>query len=859
MNAEIQSEDVKVKPEPTEASLQPPPSEWALLRKRVEDNSYSEAAWNALLDNAEDSSDLEKIKEAYEALLEKYPNTSSAQISYLNHFLTNQATFPFAEALFARFLRTSASVDLWKFYIIYVRRRLNVGPTTRDTVAKAYEFALQHVGQDKDSSDIWAEYIQFVKSGEASSTWEEQQKMDTLRKIYQRAVQIPLENVEMLWKDYEAFENSLNKITAKKFLQDLSPAHMQARSKLRDLRQHLGPLLPPAHPTNGARAALNLPHKPTYVQNDRSLAGAWKLYLRWEESNPLEIEDKVALTTRLQGVYRKAVVRMRFFSEIWFMAYTWASGAGRADEALALLKAGIEANPTSFLLNFALAESFEIAKNYVEVHATFNRLLQSMHEDLEDLKVKSDDEAAQSSTSDSVPGSAGTADASAENGDVQNGGGLSKEASFATTKTTSSSSSSPSEVPPHTENLRERQQEYGLVYIMYIRFALRAEGVDASRAVFGKARKDKWTTWEVFESAALMEYHVAKQLGVANKIFGLAHARFPNEVDFVVRYLTFLMSVNDENNARALFENAAATFDPEKARALWERWARYEYQYGNLEAALKLEKRMAEAFPKDPPIKRFAQKHSYANIDGIANRDLGVSQARKEKAAREKAAAGLQRQDTIPAINGGAPPSSASQSQVYGSGTTNFGGPGGGSFRRPQSVEREPRERERRRDETKAGMPPLKRSRDFSPPPRDRERERERWGGGGGNRRYGSPASWPDRGERVDRGDKGDRGDRERNRERERSPPRRNAVEREEPPRPVIPQVLNWFVGTLPPPETFDGPVFRTDDLMQVFRNAVIPGSGATRSRSPSIAVRPTRPPPDYGPYRGPGGRGGRY
>lgn len=74
------------------------------------------------------------------------------------------------------------------------------------------------MGQDKDSSDIWAEYIQFIKSGAANSTWEEQQKMDTLRKVYQRAVQIPLENVEILWKDYEAFENSLNKITVRDYL-----------------------------------------------------------------------------------------------------------------------------------------------------------------------------------------------------------------------------------------------------------------------------------------------------------------------------------------------------------------------------------------------------------------------------------------------------------------------------------------------------------------------------------------------------------------------------------------------------------------------------------------------------------------
>ena len=37
--------------------------------------------------------------------------------------------------------------------------------------------------------------------------------MDALRKTYHRAVQIPLENVETLWKDLDSFENGLNKIT----------------------------------------------------------------------------------------------------------------------------------------------------------------------------------------------------------------------------------------------------------------------------------------------------------------------------------------------------------------------------------------------------------------------------------------------------------------------------------------------------------------------------------------------------------------------------------------------------------------------------------------------------------------------
>jgi len=38
--------------------------------------------------------------------------------------------------------------------------------------------------------------------------------MDALRKVYHRAVQIPLENVETLWSELEAFENNLNRITA---------------------------------------------------------------------------------------------------------------------------------------------------------------------------------------------------------------------------------------------------------------------------------------------------------------------------------------------------------------------------------------------------------------------------------------------------------------------------------------------------------------------------------------------------------------------------------------------------------------------------------------------------------------------
>lgn len=138
-----------------------------------------------------------------------------------------------------------------------------------------------------------------------------------------------------------------------------------------------------------------------------------------------------------------------------------------------------------------------------------------------------------------------------------------------------------------------------------------------------------------------------------------------------------------------------------------------------------------------------------------------------------------------------------------------------------------------------------------SPPPRDRDRDRERdreWERDRDRdrdrrevtrRRYGTPPPW------------------ERDRERERDGLSRRPYEKdkeEEKPSVTLPPIVSWFVGTLPEPSKFDGraqphvhclplvlspvcpvtgPVFRTDDLLQVFRNAVIPN--VNRPRSPTI------------------------
>ena len=124
------------------------------------------------------------------------------------------------EQIFSNTLMAIPHLQLWSMYVDHIRRVNNtVTDTTgnaRTVIHQAYQIALQHVGIDKEAGRLWQEYIQFLKSWPGNvggSGWQDQQKMDELRKTYQQAICIPNQAVTALWKEYDQFENGLNKVT----------------------------------------------------------------------------------------------------------------------------------------------------------------------------------------------------------------------------------------------------------------------------------------------------------------------------------------------------------------------------------------------------------------------------------------------------------------------------------------------------------------------------------------------------------------------------------------------------------------------------------------------------------------------
>ena len=62
-----------------------------------------------------------------------------------------------------------AGADSLESYLHYIRRQNPVveGPTageTRATIIRSYDFALEKCGTDKDSGELWQEYLEFLSS-----------------------------------------------------------------------------------------------------------------------------------------------------------------------------------------------------------------------------------------------------------------------------------------------------------------------------------------------------------------------------------------------------------------------------------------------------------------------------------------------------------------------------------------------------------------------------------------------------------------------------------------------------------------------------------------------------------------------
>ena len=339
------------KPELTAAQLE--------AEAAVQRNPWNGPAWTAF---AKSASGTPAEPWILEQLLARFPTSAVFWYRLAEHSMAKRR-WAEAEDVFDRCLPTCPRLDLWKLYLKCIcEARLGADATlpphrARQQVKEKYEYVLDHVGGSRHADTIWLDYVAFLQDAP-------QVDPNEVRAVFQRAVVVPTEQLDLVWSRYTRFENELNETMAPKILEGFQPKVNSARAVLRD-RKHLMDGIVPVH----------LPAPPSGAREETKQLHCWQRLLVYEDTNPERLSAQ-AHKSRMRIAYRHCLCSFYHFPEVWHDFASYEARTGDVEDACLVYRSAMEVLPTSQLLGFAYAELEEQRGRLEEARAVYDRLLE---------------------------------------------------------------------------------------------------------------------------------------------------------------------------------------------------------------------------------------------------------------------------------------------------------------------------------------------------------------------------------------------------------------------------------------------------------------------------------------------------
>ncbi|CAO2161573.1 unnamed protein product [Urochloa humidicola] len=283
----------------------------------------------------------------YEKLLATFPTAAKYWKQYVEAYMAtnnDDAT----KQIFSRCLLNCLHINLWRCYINFIRRINDKrGSEGIDETKKAFDFMLNYVGNDAASGPVWMEYINFLKSMPVMTPQEESHRMTTVRKVYQKAILVPTNHVEQLWKDYENFENSVSRTLAKGLLSEYQPKFTSAKAVYRERKKFIDDI---------DWNVLAIPPTGSFKEEQQCIA--WKRLLAFEKGNPQRI-DVTTANRRVTFTFEQCLMYLYHHPDIWYDYAMWHANNGSMDSAAKIFQRALKAIPDSEVLKYAFAEMEE--------------------------------------------------------------------------------------------------------------------------------------------------------------------------------------------------------------------------------------------------------------------------------------------------------------------------------------------------------------------------------------------------------------------------------------------------------------------------------------------------------------------
>ena len=282
---------------------------------------------------------------------------------------------------------------------------------------------------------------------------------------------------------------------------------------------------------------------PAFSSEESRQLEIWRRYLTWEKSNPLRTENMHILTKRVNYAYKQYLLCFGHHPNVWheYSIYLEDQLKNLSDKETELKQR-------------LLKELFILFERATKGLMRHNLLIHFAYADFEEIRKDT------------------------------------KKALEIYTKL--------------AEAGREDERiDLTLVHIQWMRFTRRTEGLKAARVVFKKAREEPKVGHQIYTAAALMEYHCTRDQTIACKIFELGLKKFNNCPDFILSYIHFMNTLNEENNTRVLFERVLTTcsLQPSESIEIWNSFLEFEAGIGDLSSITKVERRRTMALEKAFP------------------------------------------------------------------------------------------------------------------------------------------------------------------------------------------------------------------------------------------------------------------
>lgn len=187
------------------------------------------------------------IDDVYSKVLLQFPRAFKFWKSFAEYYV-QKGDFISAEGVYKKCLTKCRSVTLWLSYLDMMKKKTigRVKPSDqqysseRQLYESAFKSAVENVGSSSDSGKLWRAYLDFVKEWSELGSIDPGRKLLTLRQIYQKAISIPMEALDVLWKEYEALEKAAGEHYADKLLPEYHEKFLHARAIYRERKEYTG-------------------------------------------------------------------------------------------------------------------------------------------------------------------------------------------------------------------------------------------------------------------------------------------------------------------------------------------------------------------------------------------------------------------------------------------------------------------------------------------------------------------------------------------------------------------------------------------------------------------------------------------